>query len=268
MIIKFKILTFGLLLAFLPFNFYLLTFPVYAVDAPSSASLSAELKEKLDNLKKEIASKAAKLKQEVNNKLQDKAYIGSLKSKTGSSITLASQTGAKLITVNQDTVYFNELKPKQKITLGSFTEEAYIAALGDIDDNGVLTARKIILLPQPKVTKNYLWGQILSVSNKLIIVQKRDLSKETVSFAQANIKKGDNEASQKDLDARDFVIITGVQDKNDLFQAEFIYIIPQGGIIKPKKTATSSAQPSPQTKQVASPGAKVIKTATPFPKTR
>ncbi len=196
--------------------------PVFAIEASSSASMSAELKVKLDELKKEIASKAAKLKQEVNLKLQNKAYIGTLKSKTDTSLILVSDTGTKNVTINQDTTY--------KAPLKKLAEGNYFACLGDVDDNGVLTAKKIILQPPPKASPTFRWGQVIAITDKLITIQTRDLKKIAVSSK-------DNEAS-----LRDFVILTGVMGKNNIFQADFVYVIPQGGIIKPKKVATSSAK--------------------------
>ena len=58
-----------LLILLLVTCYLLLPHPVAAVDSTPSA----EIKAKLEELKKEIASKAAKLKQEVNRKLQNKA---------------------------------------------------------------------------------------------------------------------------------------------------------------------------------------------------
>lgn len=215
---------------FLIFTIIFIAPPVFATESSSSANMSAELKVKLDEMKKEIASKAAKLKQEVNLKLQNKAFIGTLKSKTDTSLVLDSDTGTKNVTINQDTAYKSPLK---KLVAGD-----YIACLGDVDDNGVLTAKKIILQSPPKASSTFLWGQIISIADKLITIQTRDLRKIAVA-----------PASLKDLNIRDFIILTGILNKNNIFQADFIHIIPQGGIIKPKKVATPSAK-------IASPSAK------------
>ncbi len=220
-----------LLLHLSPFTLH----PVFAADSSPSAKLSDELKVKLDELKKEIASKAAQLKNQVNLKLQDKAYAGTIKSKTETSLTLASSKGAKIVTVNQDTIF-------QKTSLKNLEEEDYVAALGDIDNNGVLTARKVVLLKQPKEEKTYLWGQIVSISDKLMTVQTRDLKKVAVTLGSADVKKGGGSYLPNNLSLRDFVILTGNIDKNDTLQTGFIYIIPQGGVIKPRKIATPSAK--------------------------
>lgn len=202
---------------------------------------SADIKAKLEELKKEIASKAAKLKQEVNQKLQNKAYVGKVKTHSSSSLTLATRTGPKIVNLNQDTIYDSRIKIKQKFSAKTLAEEDDVAALGDIDDNGVLTAKKIILLnPNPYTLnpKSYLWGQIVSISDKLATLKDHNLKNIALSLPQSSVK------------LNDFVILTGNFNKNDIFETGFVYIIPQGGILKPKKIATPSAQ-------VATPSAKV-----------
>ncbi|MEK7617116.1 MAG: hypothetical protein AAB414_03605 [Patescibacteria group bacterium] len=207
--------------------YLLLPHPIRAADSTPSA----DIKSKLEELKKEIASKAAKLKQEVNKKLQNKAYVGLLKTKSDTSITLASNTGPKLISINQDTAFESKVKNRQKISLKGLSEEDYITALGDVDETQVLTAKKVILLPKAKPsTKTYLWGKIISEEAKLATLLGRDQKNTAVSIP-------------KDVKVRvsDFIIATGRYNENDIFEAEFVYVIKQGGILKPKKSASPSA---------------------------
>lgn len=214
---------------FLLTTYYLLPPTVHAADSTPSANVQT----KLEELKTQIASKAAKLKSEINKKLQNKAYIGVIKSASVSTLTLASPKetngvyGTKIVNVNQDTVY--EPKLTKKIPLKN---DDFIAALGDVDETGVLTAKKIILLPTPNSEpKTYLWGQIVSISDRLITLKDRAPKNIAVSLPSGtNVKNND------------FVIATGSKSKNDIFEAQFIYVIPQGGILKPKKLATPSAQ--------------------------
>lgn len=202
--------------------------PALAADSTPSA----DIKIKLEELKKEIASKAAKLKQEVNRKLKDKAYVGLVKAISETSLTLAAESGPKIVSINQDTVFESKIKSKQKFSQKSLSEENYVAALGDIDETGVLTAKKIILLPTPNSQlKTYLWGQTISISDKLITLKSRDFKNVAASLP-----------AESKVSLNDFVILTGTKDKNDIFKARFVYVLPQGGIIKPKKVATPSAQ--------------------------
>lgn len=203
--------------------------PSFAADSTPSA----DVKSKLEQLKKDIASRAAKLKQEIDKKLTNKAYVGKVKTKSKTSITLATRTGPKIVSINQDTVFDSQIKGK-KYSLKLVSEEDYLAALGDIDETGVLIAKKIIL-PDPKPLilnpKSYLWGQIVAVSEKLATLKDKEQKNIAVSLPkQTSVKEGN------------FVILTGSMGKNDIFEAEFVYVIPQGGILKLKKVATPSAK--------------------------
>jgi len=199
--------------------------PVYAAES----SPSADIRAKLEELKKDIASKAAKIKLEVDRKLKDKVYIGKVKQKSDTNLSLETQNGSKVVNITEDTQFDSNIS-KKKYSQKSITEEDYIAALGDVDDTSSLIARKIILLPTPTQPKKFLWGQIISIDNKLVTLKGRDLKNIAVSLPNQEAKK------------LDFVILTGSFGKNDIFEADFVYVIPQGGILKPKKIATSSAK--------------------------
>ncbi len=206
---------------------YTLT-PSHAADSTPSADIRA----KLDELKKEIASKAAKLKQIVDRKLKDKAYIGKIKQKSDNSITLATTSNPKIVSITQDTVFESNIKRKGKFSSKNLAEDDFIAALGDTDEIGVLTARKVILLPKPEEKqKTFLWGQVISISDQLVTLKNNDSKIVTTSIPSTSGVKSNS-----------FVILTGNQDKNGIFKAGFVYVIPEGGVIKPKREATSSAQ--------------------------
>ncbi len=209
--------------------------PAYGADSTPSADIQA----KLETLKAEIASKAAKLKQEISRKLQNKAYVGIVKSKSLSTITLASKSGTKMVTANEDTIFQDTNLKAKNASLQAIKEETRIAALGDVDDTGVLTARKIVILPstspEPKIIT---WGQILSLSDDIAIV--KDVDSKSISISLSKI-------DQK-LKINDLVIITGVLNREKILEAGFIYQIPQVGSLTPKVT-TSSASPSTSPKK-------------------
>lgn len=239
-------------------------YPIFAADStPSADSLrqsdsEAGIKIKLEELKKEIASKAAKLKQEVDRKLKNKAYVGKIKSKSGSSLTLAAPSGPKVVNINEDTVFESNLKTKPKFSAKNIALEDYVACLGDRDETGVLIAKKIILLKslntQPKI---YLWGQIISISDELATLKTSERKNVAVAFSSAKIK------------LNDFVILTGTKNDNDIFETEFVYVIPQEAVLKPKKIATASAKiitiPNKSASRSASPSAIPAKSATKKP---
>jgi len=195
--------------------------PAFALES----SHSADIKAKLEELKKAIASRAAKLKQEVNRKLQNKAYIGKVKSKSINTLTLDTRNGLKTVSINQDTVFESKIKSK-KLSSNTISEENYIAGLGDVDETGVLTAKKIVLLPTPNSQpKTFLGGQIMAISDKLVTLKGKNSKNVALSLP--------NSSGVKTLD---FVILTGIKGKNDIFEADFVYAKP--------KPASRSASPS------------------------
>lgn len=228
------------------FHFSLLTSTAQAVESTPSASIQ----EKLEALKQEIASKAAKLKQEVNTKLQNRAYVGTVKTRSDSSLTLAAKNGAKLVSLNQDTLYQSQVKQRTRLTAKTLQEEDYLVALGDIDNSGVLTAKKVILLSSTPKQKVFLWGQIVAVSDKLITVKTKEAKNIAVSInSNSEVKRGDEEISLSSLKINNFIIATGALNKNEIFDASFVYVIPQGGILKSKTATPNTATSSGKAKQ-------------------
>lgn len=216
---------------------------------------SADIKAKLEELKKEIASKAAKLKQEVNRKLQNKAYIGKVKTKSSQTLTLATDKGPKIVNINQDTQFESKVKgslreARKKFSQKLLAEEDFLVALGDVDETAVLTAKKLILLPvtspEPKTS---IWGQIVAISDKLITIKGKDLKNFAATLSSLSAIK-----------VNDFVLLTGNVGKNEIFNGEFVYVIPQGGTLKFKNATPSAKQASPS----ASP--KPTKSPSPSPK--
>lgn len=201
--------------------------PVFAADSTPSA----DIRSKLEELKKEIASKAAKLKLEVGRKLKDKVLIGKINNITETSLTLDTKNGPKTVNMNQDTLFGSDTNLKYAKKL--LEKDDFVAGLGDVDDTGTLVAKKIVLLPTPNSKpKIYLWGQIISVSDKLVTLKDRNLKNIAVLLSDSSSAK-----------QMDFVILIGKKGKNDIFEAEFVYVIPSGGILKPKQ-ASRSAFPS------------------------
>lgn len=221
------------------------TFAQSVIAAESTPS--AAVKDKLQALQTEIASKAAKLKTEISKKLQNKAYIGIVKSKSASTLTLAARSGTKVVNINQDTIY----DPVSLTTSprsgggagkkGALKEENYIAALGDVDETGVLTARKIVLLAngQPQ-SKTVLWGQLISISDNLATISDKSGKNIALSLKTPTPVKQNQ-----------FIIVSGYFGKNDILNAKFLFVIPGKENIKtasPSAEASKSATPSAKKK--------------------
>lgn len=198
------------------------------------SSPSSDIKTKLEEFKKEIASKAAALKEKVNEKLQNKAYAGVVKEVSGEIITIIDKSGEQKVKVNQDTVYANNIKASQKYAFKYIEKEDYIAALGEVDDLNNLVAKKVILLSDSFARKRVVvWGKLTSLLADTATIKDRDSNNISVSFSKV----------ETDAEIGNFVIATGFEGKEKQISADFVFVIAQGGVLKPKKIATPSATP-------------------------
>ena len=229
------------------FNFQ----PVLAKDATPAASLTP-IQQKLENLKQEIASKAAQIKSEISQKISNKAYAGVISqiqdqphaTASAKLITLTTSKGNKVVSVNDFTIYQDSSNPKKAMTVKNFSQGDYVAALGDVDDNQLLTAKKLIKAKPPKVDTNQaLWGQIQSVGTGTILLVNRDNKKINLAVDNADFRVASDEATLRDVIPGNFLISLGTAVQNNRSVSDFIYLINPNGDLK-IHVATPSASPS------------------------
>lgn len=231
---------------------HLFTSGISAAEPTTVSSPSASLQTKLKVLQEEIASKAAKLKQEISRKLQNRVFVGYLKSKSNSSFLLAAKSGSRLVNINNYTEYSNQIKSKTKkvgkMTFSNIAPEDYLVALGDIDDNEVLTAKKVIkIAPDKTLAKQIIFGKVTSFDHQILTLKDKDGQKITFSLSEdtllakagsssdsTTIKPDKLESSFKSLKLNQTLIITGEGLEGEGLKARLIYL-----------TATSSAKIKP-----------------------
>jgi hypothetical protein len=257
-----------LLLSFLILNSTFII-PTFAQESTASSSV----KEKLEELKQNIASKAAALKKEVTKQLENKAFMGVVKTTSDNSITIATKVGTKIASVNEDTTYEDQSSQKRRnFSLKEIEEEDNIAALGDVDDTGVLVARRIVLLPTTNSEpKTILWGQAISISDKIITIRDRSAKSISVTTtSDTTLEKDKKEIKFANLEINDYMIVTGYFDEKEstekigVLDAEFIYVITAIGATTPKESSPS-ASPSSSSKATPKSTPKVTPKATPKP---
>lgn len=200
------------------------------------ASPSSSLVQKLEALKAEIASKAASLKTEVNKKIENKVFVGKVVQIEDSKITLQTHIGLKSVSVNEYTLYQVSLKKgvkKSQFSLNDLSKDNLIAALGDVDDKGVLVAKKIIkLTPSQKKESQLIWGKITSANKGLIGLKIKDGSTiQVLRDAKTVFSLGGNEGSFSDAKLNKFIVVRGVLNKGQI-AAYFIYIEPSKSTVK------------------------------------
>jgi hypothetical protein len=249
------------------FTFYLSLSPAStrAVDSTQSA----DFKTKLKSLQEEIASKAAQLKQEISQKLQNKAYPGFIKSKSDNSLTVTTKSGTKIVNVNEFTEYTALLanSRQQKFSQKTLEVDDYLVALGDIDDNGVMTAKKIIRLEVLKpLKKEIIFGQVISINSdsKAITLQNKDGQNHSYTCNKDTVyQAGKNAADFSMIKIGRNLIIVGVESPRGGQIARLISVLPGSG--EPEKVSTDSAKVASPSAAVK-PSSTVKKTPTPTPK--
>lgn len=230
----------------------LFTIPSYAQESSPSGSLI----EKLNALKEDIASKAAQIKKEVSQKVQNKAIIGTILDITSSEITIKTLNSDKIVKYDEFTEVFG-LKNK-KIKLTDLEDNDKIAALGDLDDKNNLVAKRLIYLEPASLrtassSAELVWGQIQKSTGATITVKTKDGKTENVlTNSQTQFFLGNNEATTIDAKVEKYLLTRATRLKDGTLRARFIYFIPSVGFTKPtEKSLTTSkiATPSASVKR-------------------
>lgn len=195
------------------------TYAIESTKSAKQATSSSSLIDKLDALKKEIASKAAQIKKEVNKDIQNKAFVGNIEKLEQSSIILKTHRGLKTVRVDEYTIY-------QSLPKGGPSQDDFVAALGDVDDKGVLSAKKIIKFKKPQIDKSTLvWGKIFAANKGVVNLRNKDKQTIKVLTSQKTVfKLGTTDASFADAKLNKVIVARGILKENQL-TADFIYIL-------------------------------------------
>lgn len=260
---EYRILNIGVLVLITTFHFLIFTIPAHAQSsATKPATQSASTAQKLDALKKEIASKAAQLKTEVSKKLENRMSLGAIQSietndKTNYQIIIKAQKGNQLIKSNEYTFLQNGLNKVKKSNLAykDLEKADVIIALGDVDDKQNLNAKKIIRLDkyEPVIVSSY-FGTVENITGNKITLKTKDGQKEVLVSNQTAYKlKGDEDGKQSDLKVQNKILVTGTENSSKQFLARFIFMPEAVAAKTPLPTMVASGsgklKPSPTPKK-------------------
>jgi len=235
--------------------------PTFAADATSTAkqaSPSGSLMDKLSKLKEEIASRAASLRSEISQKLQNKAIWGLIERIDGETFTVSMNGQTRSVQANEYSQVQSTVKNSAKlvtIKLKDLEEGEFISVLGDVDDKNTLNAKRIIKSTAiASDSTKLVWGTVESSSGNALKIKTRDGQLQTI---QTDFKTqfwlGQEEGSFSDIKTGKNIIARVSESKEKLFYANYIYLIPQNNSDKPAKSQatispaiTSSPSASPK----------------------
>jgi hypothetical protein len=189
--------------------------------------------QKLDELKKEIASKAAEIKNEVNKKVQNKAVIGKVMKIDEGKMIIQALNSVRTINFDEFTEVIGLGNKKIKIT--TLEEGDDVASLGDFDDRNNLAAKRIVFIENFATSSGELvWGQIQKSQGQTINLNNKSEEAETIiTDSQTVFALGNSEASIADAKPEKFMAARGTRRKDGTLRARFIYFIPAVGFVKP-----------------------------------
>lgn len=231
-----------------------LTATYHLQPATSLAQESTEsgLLQKLNDLKTEIASKAAQIKTEITQKVQNKAIVGTILDITDSEITIQTLNATKTIKHDEFTSVIGA--KNKEIKIDTLETDDKIAALGDVDDKNTLIAKRLVFLDNyASNSAQLVWGQIEKTAGNLITIKNKSGNPENISTTtQTQFFLGHEEASILDAKVEKHLVARGTRQKDGSLKAKFIYFIPSMGFTKPTEKSTpipNAASPSASPKR-------------------
>jgi hypothetical protein len=191
----------------------------------------------------------------VTKKLQNKAYFGIITSIDGDKVMIAFQNRDFEAKTDEYTGFSSNLKSTKKVTaLKDFTKGDFVSALGDVDDKGILKAKKLIKsAPVASDSASLIWGVVQKVSGGTITVKMADSTDQIITSSGRNQTfLGQSEATLADIKMGRTIIAKGKQTTNAGLSSTYIYIVPPTADAKPEKVVESTKSASSAT---ASPSA-------------
>lgn len=199
---------------------------VFATTSNSSLSLSTNsISQKVNEITQEIASKAASLKSQVTKSIQNKMAVGKISTLNNQQLTIQTDSGTVSVSVNTYTLYQTDpTSGKKTLTLSNFSQGDTVAALGDLDETGVLSAKKIVKLsPQESPIPKYIWGTIQATSEASLTLVGKDHTTSNLQINKNTVFQSDNaKISLSDLKIGFTIIALKPQDSSAA--ATFVYL--------------------------------------------
>lgn len=217
----------------------------------SSSSPSATVLEKFKSLLQgEIASKVAEFKESVAKVISNKAWPGQIESINEYQIRINVGGKVQSVGVDEYTIFDIPTKSKARASLKNLSGEDFIVALGDVDDTGVLRAKKVVKYLPKTFDKQTIWGQVEGISGSLIKIKTKDDKAQLSLGKDLVIQYGNDEGLLEDIKIDRFLVAVYEGSSSGSLKTKFIYIIPGPGIFKktPSPSVSSSKSIVPSAK--------------------
>jgi hypothetical protein len=219
--LKFKILV----CLILPFTLYILhSPPAFAEDASTAAQLR-------DSVKTKVAEELAQIKKAVSKK----AFLGTIASKNEASLSISNYLGQnRTALVSTDTAI--KLKSGADGTPADLKTGDNILIMGDVDSNGNMTAKRLLVIATPVVDKRTTAYGKVTAAGASVTVGK--LTAKLASDTNVTTTKDGKTAKLKTTDIKvGHTVVLITKASTTIPVVTDLYVFPG--------SATSSATPTP-----------------------
>lgn len=209
---------------------FCLTTSVVIAQTPSPAEeeeeISPEIKEKVQERIEAI--------QETGSRKA--GYFGTLSDVSNSTLTIESEKGERKIRTDEDTDLIG--KKGQMIDLEDLEIEDFIIALGYIETDGLLLAKRVSILeeePEPAEPREAVYGEVADISSVEEVISlahpKGETTYEIEITSKTTIEKKSGEKTEEidfdEIEIGDRLAAVGVKkNENGTITASVIYLIP------------------------------------------
>ncbi len=194
--------------------------PLFAQD-DSDDSVSSSVDDKVQGLRDTVKEKVKEQIDEIK-KDNKKGFAGTVDKIADQTLTIQTKDGPVVITTNKETEIINE--EKQTIGLEDIKLEDYLIAMGYLNQEAVLAAKRLVLTPKPdQDNREVAAGIVTDISeNGQLVTLKNDNKIKTYTIlinskTEINQKKdGQIEKSQfKNIVKGDFLIAIGTPEEEN-----------------------------------------------------
>ena len=230
--------------------FLLLVSPVVAQTPPPEEEATPP--GKVQEIREQAQERIMALRQAAKKR----AYWGELVEITNSTLVLENPRGEKRVKTDDDTKFF---LGKTATSFEDLEIDNFIIAMGYLDENGVLEAKRVISLkkaPKPAIKRHAVYGKVSDISEdeKILALThpKKEVTYEVQVTGTTRITKKVEEEIKKatfaDIEIGDRVVAIGTkEEESETITARKVHVIPgkAKGLEKVTPTPTEEVTPTP-----------------------
>ena len=218
------------------------------------ATSEGKLEEKIQQIREAVREKVKERVQEIRQGIP-RAYFGEIKQIGSQEFTLQTRREEIQVRVNQETKIIG--RSKQNLEFKDLKVGDNCIAMGYLNGNRVLEAKRIVLIPKPKPPKRIaFWGKVSDISSEekvlTVINEKKGLTYTVAVNEKTVITKKVGTSIQRvnfsAIEIGDRVVVVGTPSETEekIITAKIIHVIPGKAIGTQKPSPSPFPSPTPE----------------------